>query len=315
MATGACGIDCTVCRLHVQGVCSTCGAGNSEAGRKKLEGQKHLFGQGCGLLQCAVDRELAYCMRDCDEFPCELYENASIGDGVYPFSGGFLDMQRRRRAEAGSDSQAAWPKRAAGLWDQLTAADLLGVCARSRAKLAVDHQGEQPSPRLDLQSLEEAWQVDIEGRSIRKVQGDFGGEWDRQMPFLMLVYLTHVSATPEAGEMVAPREVYAGLDAFAGRHALHTQELESTFGRNRADFVQAGACLGAEPICGGDVAFRLRPLPKLPVDYLLWLADDEFPARVTVLLGRDTSLHYPADACAVVVNLLIRRLLLVGRSF
>lgn len=314
MATGACGVNCTVCRLHVQGVCSTCGAGNSEAGRSKLAGQKHLFGQGCAVLQCAVDRAVAYCMRDCDEFPCASFAEATHGDGCYPFSQGFLDMQRRRRDQAGSDTQVAWPARAAELWEQLDTGEAAVVCARGGATLVDADQTQGEGARLQVQSLRETWLMDVGARTAIKVQGGFGGEWDRQLPFLMLVYLTHVSGRPEAGDMVSPRELYAGMDAFAGRHALHTSELEAVFGRDSAWFKAVGERLGGEPVEGGDVGLRFRPLPKLPVDYLLWQADEEFGARLTLLLDRETSSHLPVDACAVLVNLLTERLLLAGRN-
>lgn len=314
MSTGACGVDCTVCRLHVQGICSTCGAGTSEAGQRKLAGQKHLFGQGCAVLQCAVDRGVAYCLRDCDEFPCARFAEASLGSGCYPFSQGFLDMQQRRRAEAGSDTQVAWPARAEELWQQLADGEAAVVCARGGASLAEDRGRDGTAARIQVQSLRETWLLDVGARTATKEQGAFGGEWDRQFPFLLLVYLTHVSGRPEARDMVAPRELYSGLDAFQGRHVLHTHELESAFGRDGAGFAAAAQQLGGEPIEGGDVGMRFRPLPKLPVDYLLWLADEEFPARLTLLLDRETSTHLPADACAVLVNLLTGRLLLAGRA-
>ena len=92
--TGACGINCTVCRLAVGGECSPCGAGISAQAERKLEAQLRLLGAPCPILQCAHDRRVEYCLRDCLDFPCPHFE-----DGPYPFSEGFCQMQRRRRSQ------------------------------------------------------------------------------------------------------------------------------------------------------------------------------------------------------------------------
>ena len=96
MPTGACGINCEACRLHQGGLCSSCGSGTSEQARLKLEAQQRLFGSPCPLLACARLNRIDYCLRDCDQFPCENF----IADTItcYPFSNSYLNMQKRRRA-------------------------------------------------------------------------------------------------------------------------------------------------------------------------------------------------------------------------
>ena len=94
MPTGACGINCDVCKLRLLGLCSSCGPGKSEEARKKLEAQKRLLGDTCPILACAQMNRLDYCLRDCSAFPCD-----NFSQGPYPFSRGFLDMQTRRRRQ------------------------------------------------------------------------------------------------------------------------------------------------------------------------------------------------------------------------
>ena len=90
--TGACGVNCLACRLAVTGKCSPCGSGLSEQASRKLAAQLQLIGGYCPILKCAADRKVAYCLRDCDDFPCDKFQS-----GPYPFSQGFLQMQDRRR--------------------------------------------------------------------------------------------------------------------------------------------------------------------------------------------------------------------------
>jgi hypothetical protein len=96
--TGACGINCLTCRLFVEGRCSPCGSGISEQASRKLAAQLRLMGGVCPILNCAMERKVEYCLRDCDRFPCNHFKS-----GPYPFSEGYLQMQNRRRG-GGTDS-------------------------------------------------------------------------------------------------------------------------------------------------------------------------------------------------------------------
>jgi hypothetical protein len=94
--TGACGINCLTCGLATSGRCSPCGPGNGPQAQKKLVAQLEIIGGYCPILKCAQDRRLAFCMRDCPDFPCDNFEA-----GPYPYGNGFLQMQKRRRQAMG----------------------------------------------------------------------------------------------------------------------------------------------------------------------------------------------------------------------
>ncbi|MBM4049010.1 MAG: DUF3786 domain-containing protein, partial [Planctomycetes bacterium] len=59
----------------------------------------------------------------------------------------------------------------------------------------------------------------------------------------------------------------------------------------------------------GDLAFVFPLLPRLPVTLVLWLADDEFPARLSFLFDRTACEHLPFDALLTAVKVLEDRLL------
>lgn len=92
--TGACGINCLTCKLGVSGACTPCGPGTGEQAVKKLGAQLSSFGGYCPVLKCAVDRNIGFCMRDCDKFPCTHFKQG------YPYGQGYLDMQTRRRGDS-----------------------------------------------------------------------------------------------------------------------------------------------------------------------------------------------------------------------
>lgn len=88
--TGACGVHCAACLLSVRGACTPCGAGTSDRAQEKLAAQRRLLGAECPILACAAAKNVAHCPRDCAAFPCDRFED-------FPYSPGFLAMQRRRR--------------------------------------------------------------------------------------------------------------------------------------------------------------------------------------------------------------------------
>ncbi|MBI4768422.1 MAG: DUF3795 domain-containing protein [Deltaproteobacteria bacterium] len=97
--TGACGINCYTCKLFTEGRCSSCGSGLSEQATRKLASQLRIMGGVCPILNCAVERKIEYCLRDCESFPCPHFKF-----GPYPFSEGFLQMQIRRRGGPASEN-------------------------------------------------------------------------------------------------------------------------------------------------------------------------------------------------------------------
>jgi len=48
----------------------------------------------------------------------------------------------------------------------------------------------------------------------------------------------------------------------------------------------------------GDLSFILYPLPKLPLYYIFYLADEEFPASVTCLFASNAEIFMPVDGLA-----------------
>ena len=72
MKIGACGIACEVCGFLAKGVCGGCVPGDDEGASLVLETQKKQFGLACPVLECASSRKVSHCLKDCDEFPCEL---------------------------------------------------------------------------------------------------------------------------------------------------------------------------------------------------------------------------------------------------
>lgn len=90
---GACGICCDVCELHKKLGC-VCSSGIEEIAKLKV--RTHWGGKGilCLVLNCTIQRGVAYCMRDCEEFPCEKYF-----EWLFPYGEAYLEMHIKRKTQ------------------------------------------------------------------------------------------------------------------------------------------------------------------------------------------------------------------------
>ena len=89
MKIGACGIACEVCGFLANGVCGGYVSGDDESTSLVLETQKKKFGMVCPVLECASRRKVGHCLKDCDEFPCELLSRG------YPYGKAWLSMFKK----------------------------------------------------------------------------------------------------------------------------------------------------------------------------------------------------------------------------
>ena len=282
MPTGACGINCDVCRLNFLEICSTCESGRSQKGREKLAAQLRIMGAPCPILACALEKRIAYCPKDCEEFPCDSFRR-----GPYPYSEEYLNMQERRRNEeplhkTPSGDIVVVPVQ---YWEELKERAPEEVCMNSLA----------PPTGILLPFLKEYLLVDIESRCLHRQSH---GRWARaENPLLELVCLSYLlNAGPQSlsQQMVSAKELRTG-HFFTGPHELKTQPLLNRHGNDLEGFKKAAERAGGEDLGLADAAYKFEALPKIPLHYLFWKGDEEFDPRLSVLFDRSIEYHLAAD--------------------
>ncbi len=123
-----------------------------------------------------------------------------------------------------------------------------------------------------------------------------------QFYLIILTYLLEASDMELSGVFVNEKGIRGGEFFFKGPHMLLTKNLETKFARDRDGFLLAGRSLGGEELNIGDAAFKLWPLPRIPLVYILWLEDEEFPAKVAVNFDSTIDQHLPLDVIWALVN-------------
>ncbi len=118
---------------------------------------------------------------------------------------------------------------------------------------------------------------------------------------LLLHYLIRADGNPLSRKWVAYKDIPGGL-LYAGVFARRvTEPLQRRFGKSAGLFREAGIQLGGEPVEIGDASFVLRAFPRVPLQYVLWEGDEEFPPSVQLLFDASVD-HYLALEDMVVLG-------------
>jgi hypothetical protein len=183
------------------------------------------------------------------------------------------------------------------LWGELASKEVNEVCVRASVRY------DEAQDCYLIPFLHQTYRCYPERRLIEGLHQDGPQELSFQFYLVLLTYLLRVQPIGLTGRMVTGGEIKGGGFFFKGPHALFTGPLERRFGGDARTFLQAGLRLGGGETDFGDVSFRLWPLPKIPLGYILWLADEEFPARLVVTFDSSVGEHLPLDVIWALVNL------------
>lgn len=183
------------------------------------------------------------------------------------------------------------------LWSALSSMDVSEVCSRAAVRFDQKHGCYQ------IPFLQQTYGCYPDNRLIECLDNDGPQRLSFQFYLVVLTYLIRSRPIGLTGRMVTGSEIKGGDFFFRGPHVLFTRPLEEKFGRDAQTFKEVGLRLGGGQTDFGDVSFRLWPLPKIPLGYILWLADEEFSARLVVTFDASIEEHFPLDVIWALVNL------------
>ena len=191
-------------------------------------------------------------------------------------------------------------------WEELKEMAPADVCRRSLARY------NEQEKAYELRVLNDDLLVYPEKRRVVRVSRPVS-EQDRFPGFNAILvsvhYLLKAGEVPMAREYVTENELTDGTFFFKGPHALPSWKVEKRFGRNADAFREKCKLLGGAPVTFGDSAFEFLVLPRIRIVYVLWVADDEFPARSRILFDASADKHFALDVLWAMCNLVTNKLL------
>ena len=189
------------------------------------------------------------------------------------------------------------------LWSELESLPVDEVCGRAAVRYDKD------SGCYQIPFLQQGYRCYPEQRRIECLDHDAPEQLSFQFYLVLLTYLLRTQSIGLSGRTVTGTEIKGGDFFFRGPHALFIRPLDERFGHDAQRFLEAGLRLDGTETEFGDSSFRLWPLPKIPLGYILWQEDEEFPARVVVTFDGSVESHLPLDVIWALVNEVGRRLL------
>jgi len=190
-------------------------------------------------------------------------------------------------------------------WEKLSKLHPTDVCNRTEAVYNPSREG------FVLGVFNLRYLILPKGKKILRTEWNDQTVEEELDPFFYLMtlyYLIEAKDVKPAHRWVSEKDLKGGSTFFRGPHRLHVEELETLYGKDPEAFLRAGIRLGGSEILFGDRGFALEVFSKVPLAYVLWKGDDEFPARVNVLFDPTIESHLSLDVIWGMVAETSRRL-------
>jgi hypothetical protein len=190
-------------------------------------------------------------------------------------------------------------------WDELARLNPETVCIRTMADYQVRQRG------YTLPVLNQNYLVLPHQREIRRlVEGGTskGEDLTTEFTLIVLFYLLKTKNIPLDRKWISEKDLLGGETFFRGPHALSVDLIEKKYGDNPEGFIEAGKALGGTPVRFGDKSIAMDVFPRIPIVYILWMGDEEFPSKAGILFDASIGSHFTLDIIWVMVHEVSKRL-------
>ena len=189
-------------------------------------------------------------------------------------------------------------------WEELRTLNPEDVCRRSGA--------ERKGGSYQIRILGRDYLLAPDGQCLRCADVDPQAGEEAAAPglcFIAVHYLLHARNIPPSGELVGATELKGGKLFFAaGAHSPDFGTLEQAFSQAPQAVVGAAEALGGRGVAHGEAAVEVQALPRLPITFVFWRADEEFPASTSLLFDRTADRRLPLDVVLALAQETMRRL-------
>jgi hypothetical protein len=188
-------------------------------------------------------------------------------------------------------------------WDDLRSKPTLSVVNLPGVNLASDGMG------YEVGFLNSIYYVNPIQERIAELSPDPERLLSEEFQILLIRYLVADDGSPLDWINVSEKDFPGGVTFFQGPHALHVDPIAKLYGRDLDAFEARAKALGAITANYGDKAMCFFPFPKIPVTYVLWKEDEEFPAFVSVLFDQSITKWFAFDMIFLLVLITTQRII------
>ncbi len=187
------------------------------------------------------------------------------------------------------------------LWEELRNKNPDEVCPKASVEFHRDGY-------YTVVFMNSSYQVYIAEERVAGPEGDTLSSYPK-FELVLLSYLVHAKDIALSGELISEKDLPGGSTFFRGPHRLEDAPLIERFGNNTIDFIKNGEKYNGKVLEYGDASFAFRVLPGISLACVLWIEDDEFPARIHFLFDSTTECHFALDVVYALVKSFTRKYL------
>lgn len=126
---------------------------------------------------------------------------------------------------------------------------------------------------------------------------------------ILLHYINTASGIALTGEKIGYGDIPSCLHYEPVFEKRVLKPLRNAFGSDKYAFMDAGLALGGKEEEYGDASFTLFPVPKIPITFVLWEGDEEFPPAAKTLFDPSVTGYLPLEDIVVISKLAASRVL------
>ncbi len=131
---------------------------------------------------------------------------------------------------------------------------------------------------------------------------------------IILHHILQASGAPVGAELI-PYEDIPGCRSYLPVFEKRViKPLLSAFGFARDAFIAAGKEMGGREEEYGNASFTVHAFPRVPITFILWEGDEDFPPSLKVLFDRSIHNYLPLEDIVVVGKMAATRLLKQARK-
>jgi hypothetical protein len=134
-----------------------------------------------------------------------------------------------------------------------------------------------------------------------------------QEQVLILHYLSAGEIPEASGHWISYREIPGAAFYFGAFLKRAVDPLKKVFGQNLSGFSRAAEKLDTREIDNGDAAVEIKVLPAVPLQVILWKADNEFPAEANILFDSTIGQILSPEDVAWLAGMVVYRLMALAR--
>lgn len=155
---------------------------------------------------------------------------------------------------------------------------------------------------ITLNFLNKDVQITLPGFEFSQKGGEEVHIWEK---ILILHYLANASDSPLTRELINYRQVKDGSTYFSTFEKRSTRPFVKFFGNQPEKLMDMLGVFGAERVEQGDFGIRVSAFPWVPVYFIIWKGDEEFPPDGSILFDSTIEQRLSAEDIAVLCQQMV----------